>query len=204
MTLATCSDKHFYPRPPRGGRLLKFDVWIGALGYFYPRPPRGGRPIHTLLIDSSFVFLSTSPARGTTRSVRTFGVSLTYFYPRPPRGGRRHWRHYIPGAGKISIHVPREGDDQGPKKKKRWLKWYFYPRPPRGGRPSRASAGPSPTQFLSTSPARGTTDCGMRYVLMVLVFLSTSPARGTTVVAEGLIYPDQAFLSTSPARGTTR
>ena len=34
---------HFYPRPPRGGRLRCFDTFCGY-SHFYPRPPRGGRP----------------------------------------------------------------------------------------------------------------------------------------------------------------
>ena len=33
---------HFYPRPPRGGRLFSILVSSRRL-YFYPRPPRGGR-----------------------------------------------------------------------------------------------------------------------------------------------------------------
>ena len=79
--------RHFYPRPPRGGRL---EAYIKPLGlrlflstpsarratfksrrlcicsfYFYPRPPRGGRPNGTILPPI-----------------------LRHFYPRPPRGGR--------------------------------------------------------------------------------------------------------------------
>ena len=34
--------KHFYPRPPRGGRRT-IRRSSGRPGYFYPRPPRGGR-----------------------------------------------------------------------------------------------------------------------------------------------------------------
>ena len=78
---------NFYPRPPRGGRLLPrlpekpyMEISIHALreegdrgpgtphrplGYFYPRPPRGGRP-------------------GGLRQDR----APADFYPRPPRGGR--------------------------------------------------------------------------------------------------------------------
>ena len=33
---------YFYPRPPRGGRLLRTNILEMQL-YFYPRPPRGGR-----------------------------------------------------------------------------------------------------------------------------------------------------------------
>ena len=35
--------KNFYPRPPRGGRLIVDSVNREVI-YFYPRPPRGGRP----------------------------------------------------------------------------------------------------------------------------------------------------------------
>ena len=33
---------HFYPRPPRGGRLDDFSFKGNPIN-FYPRPPRGGR-----------------------------------------------------------------------------------------------------------------------------------------------------------------
>ena len=57
---------------------------------------------------------------------------------------------------KISIHVPREGDDAPPGA---WrVRWEdFYPRPPRGGRPFDFIADDIDAAFLSTSPARGTT-----------------------------------------------
>ena len=35
-------SKDFYPRPPRGGRLLGAKL-SACDRYFYPRPPRGGR-----------------------------------------------------------------------------------------------------------------------------------------------------------------
>ena len=36
-------DDNFYPRPPRGGRLLTYPPLVSNEKYFYPRPPRGGR-----------------------------------------------------------------------------------------------------------------------------------------------------------------
>ena len=36
--------QHFYPRPPRGGRLARFEYTCPGCKNFYPRPPRGGRP----------------------------------------------------------------------------------------------------------------------------------------------------------------
>ena len=83
-----CKQHHFYPRPPRGGRLTccrsssrQCGISIHALreegdvpnaysssswSHFYPRPPRGGRP---------------------HQRCRRNGWQKD-FYPRPPRGGR--------------------------------------------------------------------------------------------------------------------
>ena len=58
--------RHFYPRPPRGGRPgIPQTPRLGP--HFYPRPPRGGRQL-----------------------LRLCGhLAGKYFYPRPPRGGRQ-------------------------------------------------------------------------------------------------------------------
>ena len=145
----------FYPRPPRGGRLiyckrLNPDTCIsihalreegdlrGVLSapsalHFYPRPPRGGR-LHFL---------------------RQTSGAVSDFYPRPPRGGRpRLQRSVLAGARflstpsarratrggnldrlcvVISIHALREEGDMTTCVPMLVCS-YFYPRPPRGGR----------------------------------------------------------------------
>ena len=86
-------SKHFYPRPPRGGRryaivniLLCFFISIHALReegdrpsrparrtrttYFYPRPPRGGRRGAGWISLDYVTFLSTPSARRATLQVR--------------------------------------------------------------------------------------------------------------------------------------
>ena len=79
---------NFYPRPPRGGRLLH-GCNEGRINHFYPRPPRGGRPaIH--------------PSRNPHQK---------NFYPRPPRGGRRQGLYHIGMLREISIHALREEGD---------------------------------------------------------------------------------------------
>ena len=149
-------EKNFYPRPPRGGRLLALQCGF-LYGDFYPRPPRGGRqagvhhqrrtqaisihvpregddalglrgvlPVSLFLSTSpargttgtrradqvgQSVFLSTSPARGTTTGLAWGTANLRYFYPRPPRGGRPTGLPVTYREWPISIHVPREGDD---------------------------------------------------------------------------------------------
>ena len=126
---------HFYPRPPRGGRLRGLDMddvdsrisihalreegdksgrsWARHPQNFYPRPPRGGRPDLTPdTLTGRTVFLSTPSARRATERVSSSSMFIS-----------------------ISIHALREEGDSGS-----WTVWlrptHFYPRPPRGGRPS--------------------------------------------------------------------
>ena len=126
------SITNFYPRPPRGGRLVhiipaanligisihalreegdhKLFIHTAVILNFYPRPPRGGRQ------------RSKSPTQ--------FQCN---FYPRPPRGGRPSARQTGSCRGIISIHALREeGDDWKTTIEVKPV--YFYPRPPRGGR----------------------------------------------------------------------
>ena len=124
---------HFYPRPPRGGRLVKF---------------------HGCLCSESF--LSTPSARrATSCTSRLFTVWL-YFYPRPPRGGRQCVRGVYTALVVISIHALREEGDVGPFRFTA-SKSDFYPRPPRGGRRKRFKMSASNCPFLSTPSARRAT-----------------------------------------------
>ena len=125
---------YFYPRPPRGGRLV---LYVGGnwdngsflstpsarratrrisstrrrLPYFYPRPPRGGR--HGAVDDPKDIttFLSTPSARRATTARAPTLPPTPNFYPRPPRGGRLD---VDPETGEIidiSIHALREEGD---------------------------------------------------------------------------------------------
>ena len=100
------------------------------------------------------------------------------FYPRLPRGGRR-WQ----GSMWAVAHN-------------------FYPRPPRGDDTNTCARCQLPYQFLSTSPARGTTagrtGCGRRAAISIHV-----PREGDDALGLVLAALQPAFLSTSPARGTT-
>ena len=146
----------FYPRPPRGGRLLPLDEFTEQLGIsihalreegddvyaggqcdhpdFYPRPPRGGRRLTENRRSSSTAFLSTPSAR------RATSLGNMYYVATP----------------EISIHALREEGDLR-LRAHRTLRRYFYPRPPRGGRRSRYRLHHRPMQFLSTPSARRAT-----------------------------------------------
>ena len=219
------ADEHFYPRPPRGGRRGVYSVVVkGYIAFlstspawgttpprlwrrrpppdFYPRPPRGGR-------------------RGWT----TCTASARNFYPRPPRGGRRKKERrrcrmnrisiHVPRVGDdnlqlahwccnrmISIHVPRVGDDAGSIAESLCGTKDFYPRPPRGGRLGGDTAAAAKYAFLSTSPAWGTTTPWRTWAPGMRHFYPRPP-RGGRPAAESAGRMYGQFLSTSPAWGTT-
>ena len=73
--------KDFYPRPPRGGRPLRFCPSAPEKNDFYPRPPRGGRRSYGSPQKSLHPFLSTPSARRATllssSSTRAFTTFLS-------------------------------------------------------------------------------------------------------------------------------
>ena len=147
--------KYFYPRPPRGGRPLPFDLVFVCLHISIHALREEGDSKTTPRHRRHSRFLSTPSARRATwfhtpsmmvtlisiHALREEGDTATSwrrspssnFYPRPPRGGR-------PPPSK-------NGQTGG----------YFYPRPPRGGRPSARDAQQTGMIFLSTPSARRAT-----------------------------------------------
>ena len=129
-TTAACS--HFYPRPPRGGRLVEVLVAAGHRSIsihalreegdpgVFRGPLWGAISIHALREEGD-------------RWRRDRWCRRTYFYPRPPRGGRRPAPDFRRMTVEISIHALREEGDYIPERLHRPL-LDFYPRPPRGGR----------------------------------------------------------------------
>ena len=145
---------NFYPRPPRGGRLVH-PVYCTGRKHFYPRPPRGGRlllrkqaadrrpiSIHALreegdvLPDTApserYIFLSTPSARRATQKSRLAGDHSRFLStPSARRATTAHRHSYC--VCDISIHALREeGDAIGCIGGN--VDINFYPRPPRGGR----------------------------------------------------------------------
>ena len=168
---------HFYPRPPRGGRLR----------HCHRSGQGGGISIHALREE------------GDPFGYRRVKLKND-FYPRPPRGGRLYLRKSRSDLEAISIHALREegdkvsrvpswtstisihalreeGDRMGCERVHR--RTDFYPRPPRGGRPKPTRNDMHPTIFLSTPSARRATyaPCIFRPCRR---FLSTPSARRAT------------------------
>ena len=129
---------------------------VQKMRHFYPRPPRGGRPAQLQSCRSSHGFLSTPSARRATSSgTPTKGDTYISIHALREEGdqGRHHDNH----GQQISIHALREEGDfslvrklvkgaeflSTPSARRATVKRShlpgagdnFYPRPPRGGRP---------------------------------------------------------------------
>ena len=185
---------------PREGDDSRRRRFLSSQNHFYPRPPRGGRQFSFAASMSAAIFLSTSPARGTTHWDAGLSVQSGNFYPRPPRGGR-------PRRSTASTDFCK-----------------FLSTSPARGTTLRASSFTAPPQFLSTSPARGTTKDSLACLGAIEISIHV-PREGDdtrswhTSARSGHFYPrpprggrhytiplppvTKKFLSTSPARGTT-
>ena len=145
---------NFYPRPPRGGRLLL--VCKPFLHTRFLSTPSARRATVLLDAEARQIIISIHALReeGDLRT-RQGSCPPLYFYPRPPRGGRRQQNELLkalleflstPSARRatfrpshgliavvISIHALREEGD--PNSTPATIAAHdFYPRPPRGGR----------------------------------------------------------------------
>ena len=153
-SLLSKTQSHFYPRPPRGGRLTSC----------LPYPQRGPISIHALReegdspdplrLPSYQQFLSTPSAR---RATPGCGCPMSWssnFYPRPPRGGRQTVAPRHNGMGD------------------------FYPRPPRGGRLSGLMEVLDRHIFLSTPSARRATTSSRCACAAVLISIHALREEG--------------------------
>ena len=119
---------------PRVGDDRQDPLEVSVQKSFYPRPPRGGRPWTCSFDSRQQIFLSTSPAWGTTRQFKQFIRTCSVFLSTSPAWGTTGCSNRANRYIFLSIHVPRVGDDRFGFRKPLNLKT-FYPRPPRGGRP---------------------------------------------------------------------
>ena len=83
----------------------------GLQGHFYPRPPRGGRLQECQSFPLSFRISIHALREEGDISIGCLSIAMRYFYPRPPRGGRPKTSSHFPVFGCISIHALREEGD---------------------------------------------------------------------------------------------
>ena len=104
------SGKDFYPRPPRGGRLLGVVHVFAKIGIsIHALREEGDVLSHCPLADLA---ISIHALREEGDAYRGDGMMLaSNFYPRPPRGGRPAGGGYLLHVHGISIHALREEGD---------------------------------------------------------------------------------------------
>ena len=197
---------------------------------FYPRPPRGGRRVRFLRSSQrhgtgghhpiSIHALREEGDPGRDRRRRWSG----HFYPRPPRGGRHAGEALRVGSVIISIHALREEGDlirllcmansaiflSTPSARRATAQLAaltaeledFYPRPPRGGRPSTPPPWSSVAHFYPRPPRGGRP--ALPGDLLVLFFISIHALREEgDYFANSAKYQITLFLSTPSARRAT-
>ena len=213
---------HFYPRPPRGGRLGLFlldlipsNISIHALReegdkilainphtvkHFYPRPPRGGRPLHPdVYAECSSNFYPRPPRGG--RPISAYSRSHPeYFYPRPPRGGRH-------GTMPASVYRFTFLSTPSARRATSWPEMRpaencnFYPRPPRGGRLLSSHPIPVTSHHFYPRPPRGGRLHFHSCSLFPFIFLSTPSARRATSNSSLLSVMEKYFYPRPPRGG---
>ena len=107
--------KHFYPRPPRGGRPAPCRHPSDRPNNFYPRPPRGGRRHWHIGHKRTRQFLSTPSARRATGTERYIRDNVDISIHALREEGDLMWYHHPP-IRPISIHALREEGDSVPYK----------------------------------------------------------------------------------------
>ena len=113
MSWRCCAETsaNFYPRPPCGGRLEQLALDLPRFLFLSTSPLRGTTGGYATRTAAGSAFLSTSPLRGTTKAVqpgvRRFGISIHV----PLAGDDRVAGGQQADVIHISIHVPLAGDD---------------------------------------------------------------------------------------------
>ena len=145
--------------------------------HFYPRPPRGGRPSIFAKYFRYEPFLSTPSARRATWAGLGFRSAFVFLStPSARRATFLFLGSYLNTP--ISIHALREeGDHISPFLSV--IQSHFYPRPPRGGRPLAVWPLLAVAIFLSTPSARRATPTFCSSWASTR-FLSTPSARRAT------------------------
>ena len=83
--------RHFYPRPPRGGRRSSSKGNGKACKFLSTPSARRATVRQSRLSGSHQISIHALREEGDT-STRSMTTSTSYFYPRPPRGGRLHFQ----------------------------------------------------------------------------------------------------------------
>ena len=170
MQTRRCSHKHFYPRPPGGGRRALLTLENGVV--LFLSTPSGWRAtlyklrqigvdvisIHALRVEGDVerhhifggaLHFYPRPPGGGRHPREPMAPRICDFYPRPPGGGRRRAAPYIRRcAAFLSTPSGWRATVLSPSTIREYR--HFYPRPPGGGRPRFDHLAEHTNRFLST------------------------------------------------------
>ena len=170
---------NFYPRPPRGGRLLE-RLSMVTYKIFLSTPSVRRATLYYTVDTVDWVFLSTPSARRATSCRRRMRCGQQDFYPRPPRGGRLILDDAGDAALVISIHALREeGDGTDPIFIDDALVFLSTPSVRRATSPS--DIRPQPVGISIHALREEGDDKGMMPQLSAILFLSTPSVRRATL-----------------------
>ena len=190
-------DKHFYPRPPRGGRPGLDRVFV-AHGVFLSTPSARRATCWCLRAEQAWSISIHALREEGDQSRDILALLLMHFYPRPPRGGRPkpEAAGSVP-AGFLSTPSARRATVKYGCLS--WLSLYFYPRPPRGGRHTKFSTTVTLQVFLSTPSARRATRGAAKPPGLGVISIHALREEGD--VGRSLLSKTQSHFYPRPPRG---
>ena len=169
-------QRHFYPRPPRGGRLARRTERISKQNISIHALREEGDPVDRQQDHLCTISIHALREEGDA-SKRPFMGWLINFYPRPPRGGRRRSSSW-PSQNPIFLSTPSARRATVESVASAPHSFHFYPRPPRGGRRFIFGVLPSDKLFLSTPSARRATIVSVVFRLNSKNFYPRPPRGG--------------------------
>ena len=187
-TCALCSDSmaggYFYPRPPRGGRLMRMYI-LSSSSVFLSTPSARRATSAGLEHRLNVQFLSTPSARrATTVTQQPRGTSIFLSTPSARRATQNGTRQIWDEEEFLSTPSARRATGHGCRH--HHVRHYFYPRPPRGGRHSKSGISAANVQISIHALREEGDGSGTVTASSGSTFLSTPSARRATGMPLGV------------------
>ena len=191
---------NFYPRPPRGGRLIYQATTEDDRKFL--STPSARRATWTATLRRSFTkFLSTPSARRATVFVSPESSPGRNFYPRPPRGGRRSPTVF--GWGVFLFLSTPSARRATPMSRSICARRSKFLSTPSARRATRARPSRENRPEISIHALREEGDVTRRVPLTLTLYFYPRPPRGGRLEHDLLVRIVQKFLSTPSARRAT-
>ena len=128
-----CCSVYFYPRPPRGGRLLMMSMPIAMSAFLSTPSARRATKNTVTIVTGEDISIHALREEGDSRRLKTYTQAIQFLSTPSARratfGYQEAWAEY-----RIFLSTPSARRATPPLSAGSEVRWYFYPRPPRGGR----------------------------------------------------------------------